>query len=52
MKDVIRVSHRDSVHDVIRKGRIIERNVLFNAVEADLNNRVICHQNKCVVFSE
>lgn len=51
-QDVIRVSHRDSVKDLVRKGRIIERNVLWNALEAHLDNRVISHGNKCVVFSE
>lgn len=51
-KDVIRVSHRDNIKDLVRKGRIIERNVLCDALEAHLDNRVISHRNKCVVFSE
>ena len=51
-QDVIRVSHRDEVSDLIRKGRIIERNVLLNAIEAHLADRIITHNNKCVVFSD
>lgn len=51
-QDVIRVSHRDEASDLIRKGRIIERNVLLNAVEAHLADRIITHNNKCVVFSD
>lgn len=51
-KDVIRVSHRDAVNTLRRKGRILERNVLLHALEAHLDDRVIVYDNKCVVFGD
>ena len=51
-QDVISVSHRDEVHDFIRKGRILERNVLVQALQAHLDDRIIVYDNKCVVFGD
>lgn len=51
-QDIMRVSHRDDVRDLIRKGRTLERNVLISAVNAFLEDRIIRHQNKCIVFAE
>lgn len=51
-QDVIQVSHRDEVHDFIRKGRILERNVLVHALQAHLDDRIIVYNNKCVVFGD
>ena len=49
-QDVARVSHRDSVHDLIRKGRDLERVVLARAVDQHLRHRILVHGNKTVVF--
>jgi len=49
-QDVVRVSHRDSVADMIRKGRDLEKVVLARAVRAHLENRVLVYGNKTVVF--
>ncbi|MBM2812806.1 MAG: formyltetrahydrofolate deformylase [Chloroflexi bacterium] len=49
-QDVIRVSHRDSVEDLIRKGRDVERMVLARAVRAHAEDRVIVYGNRTVVF--
>jgi formyltetrahydrofolate deformylase len=49
-QDVMPVSHRDTVEDLIRKGRDLERSVLSNAVRAHLQDRVIVADNKTVVF--
>lgn len=49
-QDVVRVSHRDSVHDLIRKGRDLEKIVLARAVRLHLANRVLAYENKTVVF--
>ena len=49
-QDVIRASHRDSVADLVRKGRDVERNVLARAVRAHLDDRVLVYGNKTVVF--
>ena len=51
-QDVIRVSHRDDVKDLIRKGRTLEKTVLVSAVKAYLEDRIITHRNKCIVFAE
>ena len=47
---VVRTSHRDSVADLIRKGRDVERSVLARAVRWHLENRIIVYGNKTVVF--
>ncbi len=49
---MIEVTHRDVPADLMRKGGIIERNVLANAVRAHLDDRIITYKNKCVVFAE
>ena len=49
-QDVTRVSHRDSVDDLVRKGRDLERVVLANAVRCFLEDRIIAYGNKTVVF--
>lgn len=49
-QDVTRVSHRDSVADLVRKGRDLEKVVLARAVGLHLENRVLVYGNKTVVF--
>lgn len=49
-QDVTRVSHRDSIDDMVRKGRDLERVVLARAVKAHLEKRVLVLGNKTVVF--
>lgn len=49
-QDVTTISHRNSVQDLIRKGRELERNVLANAVRWHLQNRILAYKNKTVVF--
>jgi formyltetrahydrofolate deformylase len=49
-QDVTRVSHRDRVDDLVRKGRDLERVVLANAVRCHLEDRIIAYGNKTVVF--
>jgi len=49
-QDVARVSHRDAVADLVRKGRDLEKVVLARAVDLHLRNRVIVYGNKTVVF--
>ena len=50
-QDVARVSHRDSVEDLKRLGRDLERRVLVRAVRWHCEDRVLVHGNKTVVFS-
>jgi formyltetrahydrofolate deformylase len=49
-QDVVRVTHRDDVEDLIRKGKDLERVVLARAVRHHLHNRVLVYGNKTVVF--
>ena len=49
-QDVARCSHRDSVADLIRKGRDLEKLVLARAVRWHVDDRVLAYGNKTVVF--
>ncbi|MDB9347999.1 formyltetrahydrofolate deformylase [Nodularia spumigena] len=49
-QDVVRVSHRDEIEDLIRKGKDLERVVLARAVRLHLQNRVLVYTNRTVVF--
>jgi formyltetrahydrofolate deformylase len=49
-QDVVRVSHRDQVEDLVQKGRDLERIVLARAVRWHLENRILCYGNKTVIF--
>lgn len=50
-QDVVRVSHRDEVADLIRQGKDLERVVLGRAVRLHLQNRVLVYGNRTVVFA-
>jgi formyltetrahydrofolate deformylase len=49
-QDVIRVSHRHSKDDLVRLGKNVEQSVLSRALRNHLEDRVIVHGNKTVVF--
>ncbi|MBI3894726.1 MAG: formyltetrahydrofolate deformylase [Acidobacteria bacterium] len=49
-QDVVRVSHRDMVDDLVRKGRDLERIVLARAVRLHLEHRILPYGIKTVVF--
>jgi len=49
-QQVAPVSHRDTVDDLVRKGRDLERVVLAKAVRLYLQNRILIYGNKTVVF--
>jgi formyltetrahydrofolate deformylase len=46
----VRCAHRDSVEDLVRKGRDLEKHVLAAAVRWHLDDRVVAFDNKTVVF--
>jgi len=50
-QDVVRVSHRDRVEDMVQKGRDLEKVVLSRAVRWHLDNRILLYRNKTVVFN-
>jgi formyltetrahydrofolate deformylase len=49
-QDVAHTNHRDAVEDLIRKGRDLERVVLARAVRLHLEDRVLVHGNRTIVF--
>ena len=49
-QDVVRIHHRDTVDDLIQKGRDIEKVVLSRAVRWHIENRILLYGNKTVVF--
>ncbi|KMY55736.1 formyltetrahydrofolate deformylase [Bacillus sp. FJAT-27231] len=49
-QDIERVNHRDHIADLKKIGRSIERRVLARAVKWHLEDRVIVHENKTIVF--
>ncbi len=49
-QDVVRISHRDQLQDLIQKGRDLERVVLSRAVRWHLENRILLYGRKTVVF--
>jgi formyltetrahydrofolate deformylase len=50
-QDIVQVSHKDSVEDLVRKGRDLEKLVLARAVWHHLQHRILVYDNKTVVFS-
>ena len=49
-QDVVRVSHEDSVEDMIRKGRDLEKIVLARAIWHHLKHNILVYENRTVVF--
>jgi formyltetrahydrofolate deformylase len=49
-QDVVRISHRHTVEDLIRKGRDLEQTVFAQAVRSHLEHRVLVYKHKTVVF--
>lgn len=49
-QDTIRVSHRDDLPDLVRKGEDLEKIVLSRAVSWYLKRKILCYGNKTVIF--
>jgi formyltetrahydrofolate deformylase len=49
-QDVIRISHNDTVEDMVRLGKDVEKMVLARGVRSHLEDRVLLHGNKTIVF--
>jgi formyltetrahydrofolate deformylase len=49
-QDVVRVSHRDTIDDLLEKGRDMERSVLSKAVRWHIDHRILVYGHKTVVF--
>jgi len=51
VQNVTDVSHKDSVKDMIRKGKDLEKTVLSSAIYLHLQHRILAYHNKTVVFN-
>ncbi|MDD5568073.1 MAG: formyltetrahydrofolate deformylase [Candidatus Omnitrophica bacterium] len=49
-QEVVNVSHRDGLTDLIRKGKNLEKKALIDAIRSYIDYRVIKHNNKTIVF--
>jgi formyltetrahydrofolate deformylase len=49
-QDIIRISHKDSLQDLVRKGRDLERLVLARGVRLHLQDRILVYDGKTIVF--
>ena len=49
-QDIIRISHKDSLPDLVRKGRDLERLVLARALHYHLADRVLIHGRRTIIF--
>jgi formyltetrahydrofolate deformylase len=49
-QDVIRISHRDQLEDLIQKGRDLEKAVLSRAVRWHIEHRILVYAKKTVIF--
>ncbi|MGD8781044.1 MAG: formyltetrahydrofolate deformylase [Ignavibacteria bacterium] len=49
-QDIVRISHKDSVKDIVKKGRDLERLVLARALDYHSNHRILTHGNKTIIF--
>lgn len=49
-QDVMRISHNDTVEDMVRLGKDVEKMVLARGVRSHLEDRVLLHGNKTIVF--
>lgn len=50
-QDVVRVTHKDTVHSFILKGRDLEKIVLSRAIEKHIDRKVLVYKNKTIIFS-
>lgn len=49
-QDVVKISHKDSVEDLIRKGKDLEKIVLSRAIWTHLQRKALVHKNRTVIF--
>lgn len=50
-QDITRITHKDTLDDLIKKGRDLEKIVLSRAVEKHIQRKILTYNNKTVVFS-
>ena len=50
-QDVVRITHKDGIEDLVNKGKDLEKIVLSRAVQKHIERKVLAYKNKTVIFS-
>ena len=50
-QDVVRITHKDAIEDLVNKGKDLEKIVLSRAVQKHIERKVLAYKNKSVIFS-
>lgn len=50
-QDVVRITHKDSIEELVNKGKDLEKIVLSRAVQKHIDRKVLAYKNKTVIFS-
>lgn len=50
-QDVVRITHKDSISDLVNKGKDLEKIVLSRAVQKHIERKILAYKNKTVIFS-
>ena len=50
-QDVVRITHKDTVQDLVNKGKDVEKIVLYRAVQKHIERKVLAYKNKTVIFN-
>ncbi|MCD7972415.1 MAG: formyltetrahydrofolate deformylase [Candidatus Azobacteroides sp.] len=50
-QDITRITHKDSVEDLVHKGQDLEKIVLSRAIEKHIERKILTYKNKTVIFS-
>lgn len=50
-QDVVRITHKDTLQDLISKGRDLEKIVLSRAVQKHIEHKILAYNNKTVIFN-
>ena len=50
-QDVVRITHKDAIEDLVNKGKDLQKIVLSRAVQKHIERKVLTYKNKTVIFS-
>ena len=50
-QDIVRITHKDSVQDLVSKGKDLEKIVLSRAVQKHIERKILVYKNKTVIFN-
>ena len=50
-QDIVRITHKDTVQDLVNKGKDLEKIVLSRAVQKHIEHKILAYKNKTVIFN-